>query len=162
MNRLKGCLLFFSHEIDEWLIDPFTPPIWNYKLGFEMETHIKTTKKWALRIMKNNRYNAHTESLFKKICLTVVKVNLPLPWTSVQWLVQCTLGCHWLTQCTLGYHWPTQRVLAGCTGTWNTTGKNIWKYPTLEWMPLEKLWLLQPTLEHHWGGIVTAQTHPCT
>ena len=78
-------------------------------------------------------------------------------------LSQCTLAgpvytgmpleFHWLTQCTLGYHWATQRILAGYTGTpwknlvetaprWNATGETL--------MPLEKLQLLQPTLEHHW------------
>ena len=47
MNRLNRYLPF-SHEIDVWLLDPLTPPTRNYKLGFWMGTHIKTTKTGPL------------------------------------------------------------------------------------------------------------------
>ena len=40
--------------------------------GFEWERILKPQKR-ALRIMTNNRYNAHTEPLFKKSSLLKVK-----------------------------------------------------------------------------------------
>ena len=44
MNRLKTILAHFSNETDVWFADPFAPPIWNYKLGLRMGSHIKITK----------------------------------------------------------------------------------------------------------------------
>ena len=49
----------FSHE-------PLTPPIGNYKLGFEWERISKLLKR-TLRITANCEYNAHTEPLFTKL-----------------------------------------------------------------------------------------------
>ena len=67
-------------------------------------------------------------------------VYLPLPWTSVHWLIQSALECHW-----------------NATGRpcvyWDTTGKLL-KLPHTG-KPLEKLWLLQRTLNTT-GGTATA------
>ena len=45
------------------------------------------------------------------------------------------------------YHWATQRILAGYTGT--PPEKSSWKLTHIG-VPLDKLWLLLFTLEHHW------------
>ena len=91
------------------------------------------------------------------------RVWSPLPWASVHWLVQCTLECHcnatglpsvhWDTtgrpneylQGTLEHHWKN---LVETAPHWNATGET-WLKPHHTGMPLEKLYLLQPTLEHH-------------
>ena len=49
-EQAKGIDAQFSYEMDVRFIDPITSPTLNYKLGFWMGTHIKTTKQ-ALRIM---------------------------------------------------------------------------------------------------------------
>ena len=79
---------------------------------------------------------------FHVTMVDTVLANIPLPWASVHWLVQCTLECHWLTQCTLRYHWATQRILAGYTGT-----------------QLEKLSWNSSTLECHWRNLVETAPH---
>ena len=59
-------------------------------------------------------------------------VAVPLPWASVQWLVQCTMECHWNAT-----GWPSVH--------WDTTG------PPSEY--------LQGTLEHHWKKLVETAPH---
>ena len=94
-----------------------------------------------------------------------MQVFPPLPWASVHWLVQCTLGCHWnATGWPSVYQWDnTGRPREYLQGTlehhWK---KNSWNSPTLEchWRNLVKTtqyWdatgetlTLQLTLEHHW------------
>ena len=83
---------------------------------------------------------------------------MPLPWASV----------HWLVQCTLGYHWATQRIFAGYTGTpleklswnsphWNATGETL-TFAAYTGTPLEGLW--QPT-QAPTQIIKHAEYHPC-
>ena len=58
------------------------------------------------------------------------------------------LDYHGLTQCALGYHWVTPVYTRGYTGT------SIEKLKlSHSGIPLEKLYSLQPTLEHHWGDL---------
>ena len=64
---------------------------------------------------------------------------IPLPWSSVHWLVQCTLECHWLTQCTLEYHWKN---LVETAPHWNATGETL-TFAAYTGTPLDGLW--QPT-----------------
>ena len=45
-----------------------------------------------------------------------------------------------------------------CRIHWNITGNTWLKLPHIE-MPLEKLWLLQPTPEHHWRDCNSSHTH---
>ena len=71
-EQAETILAHFSNEIDIWFIDPFTHPLWKYKLRLWMGSHIKVTKR-ALRIMINSKYNSHNEPLFKRLHL--LRVN---------------------------------------------------------------------------------------
>ena len=57
------------------------------------------------------------------------------------------LECHWLTPVYTGI--SLGDTANACRVHWNTTRKTLLKLSHTG-MPLEKLWLLQPTLEHHW------------
>ena len=43
-EQAKTIFAHFSNEIDEWFVDSFAPPIWNYKLGLRMGSYIKVTE----------------------------------------------------------------------------------------------------------------------
>ena len=72
MNRLKRYLPFSAMKLmyDPLILSHLQFGITNW--GFEWE-RISKLQKRALRIMKNSRYNAHTEPLFKKLTLLKVK-----------------------------------------------------------------------------------------
>ena len=78
---------------------------------------------------------------FRSVLFRTTTMTTPLPWSSVHWLVQCTLEYHWTDRWT---------ALADAIIQWSSSGNLMLIWNTLEdhWshkytgMPLEPHWLM--------------------